>query len=184
VHFGAAGLRLGVAGLLEQALALHAEHHEGVCPVCGTPDLLDAGWRTRAERELSRLRGMAAAAQRTIASANEARRRARALILPVPPVLDQAEMLGLNAGAVLDARRRWRVPDPALWATTPQSSGRGRRASPAPRAASRARVPPRLQRDGLSNSGWRSRLNGWLARSGGSVAVVWDGRRGRRRCGR
>jgi len=26
-------------------------------------------------------------------------------------------------------------------------------------------------------------IAGWLARSGGLVAVVWDGRRGRRRCG-
>ena len=96
-----------LAELLEKALALHTEHQDADCPVCGTPGVLDMSWRTHTEQEVTRLRGQAEAAGQVIAIADEAHRRGLALISPVPPVFDQAEAVGLDAQAVVDAWRTW-----------------------------------------------------------------------------
>ena len=96
-----------LAGLLEQALALHTEHHDADCPVCGTPGVLDAAWRNDTEQELRRLQETAEAAEQAIGIANDARRRAIALLSPVPPILNQAETVGLDSAEVLDAWRAW-----------------------------------------------------------------------------
>ncbi|WP_182882680.1 AAA family ATPase [Microbispora sp. H10949] len=66
------------ADLLDLALSHHRRHPlDGACPVCATPDRIDSVWAEQAGREVGRLRGEAAAADR----AHAARRTAREALL-------------------------------------------------------------------------------------------------------
>lgn len=48
-----------LAGLLEAAVAFHADHHVVDCPVCGTTEMLGEAWAANAKSEVDRLRSQA-----------------------------------------------------------------------------------------------------------------------------
>lgn len=96
-----------LAGLLEQALTLHAGHGDGDCPVCGAGAALDGSWRHEAEQEFARLRGQAEAATEAERAAGQAVRAAELLHVSEPASLAHAAGLGLDAAPVHAAWSDW-----------------------------------------------------------------------------
>lgn len=94
-----------VAALLESALAFHASHGDGDCPVCGNASALTKTWRDATVREMERLRTLAAVSEQAHRAADTARRLARELLGAPPKVLSQLAGIGIAASA--DAQQRW-----------------------------------------------------------------------------
>jgi energy-coupling factor transporter ATP-binding protein EcfA2 len=83
----AAGRAMDLVGLLEAALQHQHAHGDGDCPVCGRPGALTPQWQATTQQHVSRLReeaSTAKAARDVVATAVE---QARALIQPMPAVL-------------------------------------------------------------------------------------------------
>lgn len=92
-----------IALLLEAALAFHAGHGDGDCPVCGTRTGLTESWAESSRKQVTRLRGIALESSDAHLKADEAVRKAREL-LPAPPRLlwQLPELEGL-----VTAREQW-----------------------------------------------------------------------------
>ena len=92
-----------LADLLDAALAHHASHGDGPCPVCGQ-GTLNADWEQRASEEIRRLREQA----KDVTDARERIRaavtRAWELIHPVPTALSGPRSAGLDTSL---AASRW-----------------------------------------------------------------------------
>ncbi len=101
-----AGRARQIADILQQSLDLHAAHGDQRCPVCGE-GTLDGAWRTQTEAEIARLRQDADAATRAHRSLQEARRQAHALFDPLPPDLQLASEVGVDAADLTTAWTRW-----------------------------------------------------------------------------
>lgn len=115
-----AGRAQQLASLLELSLTVHAAHGDGPCPVCGDGTLNDA-WRVQAEEEVLRLRKKAADARQARRILEEARLRARRLLVPPPETLDRADMVDIDPKPLRAAWSRWThvapaAPDDALMA--------------------------------------------------------------------
>jgi recombinational DNA repair ATPase RecF len=111
----AAGRARALAGLLTAALQHHAAHGDGDCPVCGRPGALTAQWQQATEGEVARLHQEASAAESAERSAADARRRATALLHPLPEVLLEATAIlpGIDTGPAREAWQRWTSPPEA-----------------------------------------------------------------------
>jgi len=95
-----------LADLLDAALAHHASHGDGPCPVCGQ-GTLDASWRSRTGEEIGRLRKRATEAIAARGRLGDALRRARELIQPVPSALTGAGPDGIDRSEAATAWRAW-----------------------------------------------------------------------------
>ena len=95
------------ARLLEEALALHAQHGVGDCPVCGRAGALTPAWQEAAAAEVTRLRAFAASAAQAERDAAAARDAARQLLTPPPPALASAGAAGLEPEPLAAAWERW-----------------------------------------------------------------------------
>ncbi|MXZ70762.1 MAG: AAA family ATPase [Acidobacteria bacterium] len=101
-----AGRASQLADILQQSLNLHAAHGDQPCPVC-RDGALDGAWRARTEAEVERLRQEADAALKAHRALQEARRRAHALFDPLPPDLQHADEVGVDAAGLTAAWTRW-----------------------------------------------------------------------------
>lgn len=95
-----------LAGLLQSALDHHSAHRETRCPVCGSEDRLGEPWRAHTVAEVERLRAAAAAAEAAHQQIRHAMQRARAVISPVPSLLGDNDVSGVDLTAV---RAAWRA---------------------------------------------------------------------------
>lgn len=93
-----AGRARELAGILEQALALHADHGTRDCPVCGQAGVLDGDWRKRTEAEVARLRDEASTAEVAHRRLNQGMQAARALLIPPPDALRRGAEVGVDGG--------------------------------------------------------------------------------------
>jgi hypothetical protein len=123
-----------VAGLLEAALAFHADHGDGLCPVCRT-GTLDAVWRAQATEALNQRNAEAAqaraAAQQRDAAFSDARGLWARTSLPTTEDLQTAEhAIGTAAPGLSTALAAWQSLAPG--------------ASTVPSAGARGHLPPRL----------------------------------------
>ncbi len=110
----AAGRARALAGLLTAALQHHTAHGDGDCPVCGRSGALTMEWRQATEDEVARLHREARAAESAERTATDARRRAAALLQPLPAVLIAATALpGIDTGPARAAWQRWTSPPDA-----------------------------------------------------------------------
>ena len=96
-----------LAGLLRDALALHAAHGDGDCPVCGRQGALDADWKAASEREVDRLIELAQEADEVASDGQEAMRRLAIVLTSGPAVIERAEEVGIDAAAVRAAWARY-----------------------------------------------------------------------------
>ncbi len=95
------------ARLLDDALALHATHGDGDCPVCGRTGALTAAWREEAEAEVRALRQQAADAEAAERAARDARQDGHALLARVPSILDRGPSAGVDTAPLAAAWTRW-----------------------------------------------------------------------------
>lgn len=103
-----AGRAAELASLLQSALTLTGKTDDTACPVCETPDVIDADWRERTAAEVTRLRESAKALQEAQRLQRELERGAQALcgappVWLVDPRLDEAV-----AGPAREAWKAWR----------------------------------------------------------------------------
>jgi energy-coupling factor transporter ATP-binding protein EcfA2 len=96
-----------LAALLDGALALHAAHGDGDCPVCGRAGALDAGWEAEARAQAAALQDEAAEADRAHATLATALRRAEELIDLPPPALGEPAPAGVDLGGVPRSWQHW-----------------------------------------------------------------------------
>lgn len=97
--------------LLKQAMALHSQHGDMVCPVCGQ-GALDAGWHDRVASELDRDNAELAKLRASRAELARVRDAARALVSQVPAL---AVPMGFDLATLPRAeaaRQRWlQIPE-------------------------------------------------------------------------
>ena len=106
-----AGQAGALAGLLTAALQHHDAHEDGDCPVCGRPGALTMQWRQATQKAVDKLHREAKAAESAERAAADARRRAAALLQPVPAVLLAGPPLpGVDTGPARAAWQRWAGP--------------------------------------------------------------------------
>jgi recombinational DNA repair ATPase RecF len=95
------------AALVESALAYHAAHGDGDCPVCGRKGALDAKW-SRGQREAgTRLREAAREADAVHQRADAARRLWESLVPLKPEALARAGEAGLDLAPLVTALSTW-----------------------------------------------------------------------------
>jgi recombinational DNA repair ATPase RecF len=101
--------------LLEQALALHSEHGDQDCPVCGV-GALDSSWRERVARQLEAEKSEFAAIRAARLRLTEGRQAAHAQVaVPVLPILDDLDLGSLaEAEAILKLWRQAPTSDVRL----------------------------------------------------------------------
>jgi hypothetical protein len=112
---GALTLALGTAAarsrdaaqLLELALAFHAAHGDGDCPVCGRERALDRAWGKRQRTAMARLREAAREADAAHERAEAARRRWEDLAILKGEALQRASEVGLDLGELVEALGVW-----------------------------------------------------------------------------
>ncbi len=97
-----AGRDLGVADLLARAVAFHADHGDGACPVCGE-GRLDTDWYESASREERELRARANAATSAERALAAARRTLDESIPRATPSLSGLSTLGMEVEGPLRA---------------------------------------------------------------------------------
>lgn len=95
-----------LADLLDAALAHHASHGDGPCPVCGQ-GTLDVGWEQRTADEIGHLRRRAANAITARDRLGAALARARELIQPVPAALSGTGPDGVDRSPAASAWHDW-----------------------------------------------------------------------------
>jgi energy-coupling factor transporter ATP-binding protein EcfA2 len=96
-----------LAALLEGALAFHASHGDGDCPVCGNAAALGTTWREAALREVERLRRAAAVSEDAHRAGGAARRQAHDLLTAPPKLLSQLAEIGIDGASAVETR--WRA---------------------------------------------------------------------------
>jgi uncharacterized Zn finger protein (UPF0148 family)/energy-coupling factor transporter ATP-binding protein EcfA2 len=101
-----AGRSAEVAALLQGALTLTAKTGDTACPVCDTPDVIDADWRARTEAEVTRLRESAKALQESQRLQRELERGAQAMCGAAPVWLADPR---LDEGVATPAREAWKA---------------------------------------------------------------------------
>lgn len=102
-----AGRSNEIAALLQGALTLTEKTGDTACPVCETPDVIDAEWRERTAAEVTRLRESAKALQEAQRLQRELERGAQALC-GAPPVWLADPRLDDVAGPAREAWTAWR----------------------------------------------------------------------------
>lgn len=95
------------AKLLEAALAFHAAHGDGDCPVCGRERALDRAWDKRQRTALARLREAARDADAAHARAEAARKRWEDLAVLKGEALQRASEVGLDLRELVEALGVW-----------------------------------------------------------------------------
>jgi recombinational DNA repair ATPase RecF len=95
------------AKLLEQAIAFHATHGDGDCPVCGHEHALDRAWGKRQRTAMARLREAAREAEDAHERAEAARRRWEELAILKGDALQRASEVGLDLRELVGALEVW-----------------------------------------------------------------------------
>jgi recombinational DNA repair ATPase RecF len=95
------------ARLLELALAFHAAHGDGDCPVCGKEGALDRAWDKRQKAAIGRLREAAQEAEAAHQQAEAARRRWEDLAVLKGEALQRAAEVGLDLSDLVQALEVW-----------------------------------------------------------------------------
>jgi len=95
------------ANILELALAFHATHGDGDCPVCGRERALDKAWGKRQRTEISRLREGAREAEAAHGRAEAARKRWEDLAILKAEALQRASEVGLDLRELVEALGVW-----------------------------------------------------------------------------
>jgi len=159
-----------VAHMLAAALEFHADHGDGLCPVCGR-GMLNREWRSGAEQSLARMRdaaGQALAASRRRA---EALTQARALLTGpgLPAVADLTAAAEALDPAADELRRALAVWQGAGQDSTPEQLAERLRAAH-PRLSEAAAAAREAALDWLRrrHDTWRepsADLQGWLTRA-------------------
>jgi uncharacterized Zn finger protein (UPF0148 family)/energy-coupling factor transporter ATP-binding protein EcfA2 len=104
-----AGRANDVATLLQGALALTEKTGDTACPVCETPDVIDADWRERTVAEVARLRESAKALQDAQRLQRELERNAQALCATAPTWLADDRLDAAVAGPAREAWKAWQA---------------------------------------------------------------------------
>jgi hypothetical protein len=152
------------ANLLEFALAFHAAHGDGDCPICGRERALDGAWGKRQRTALARLREGAREAEAAHERAEAARRRWEDLAILKGEALQRASEAGLDLSELVAALEVWvrarSIADLGDLANHVESaSGQLREAVLRLREAARARIERR-------EDAWRpvtGEVGNWLA---------------------
>jgi hypothetical protein len=137
-----AGRSAELAALLQAALTLADKTGDGACPVCETPDVIDADWRERTAAEVTRLRESAKALQEAQRLQRELERGAQAMC-GAPPVW------------LADPRLDSDVADPARCSSAPSPGSPRGPSARSPRARTSGNRSP-------ASSGRGSRQHGPL----------------------
>ena len=95
------------AKLLDLALAFHATHGDGDCPVCGRERALDRAWGKRQKTAVARLRETAREAEAADERAEAARRRWEDLAVLKTDALQRAGQVGLDLRELVAALEVW-----------------------------------------------------------------------------
>ncbi len=95
------------AQLLDQALAYHAAHGDGECPVCGRKGALDRAWAERGRTTTKQLHEAAREAEAADERAQAARRQWEGLAILKADALQRASEVGLDLGELVEALGRW-----------------------------------------------------------------------------
>jgi recombinational DNA repair ATPase RecF len=95
------------AKLLEMALAFHAAHGDGDCPVCGQKRALDKAWGKNGRSEIARLREAAQEAERAHERAEAARKQWEGLAVLKADALQRASDVGLDLSDLVGALGTW-----------------------------------------------------------------------------
>jgi recombinational DNA repair ATPase RecF len=103
----AAGRSRDAAQLLEAALAFHAAHGDGDCPVCGRAGALDRAWDKRQRAALVRLRESAREADAAHERADAARQSWEDLVVLKGEALKHAGDVGLDLRELVEALGTW-----------------------------------------------------------------------------
>jgi recombinational DNA repair ATPase RecF len=103
----AAGRSRDAAKLLEDALAFHAAHGDGDCPVCGKERALDRNWSKRQKTALARLRESAREVDAAHERAGAARRKWEELAALKGDALRRAGEVGLDLRELVAALEVW-----------------------------------------------------------------------------
>ena len=104
---GAAARSRDAAKLLEHALAYHAAHGDGDCPVCGNEGALDRSWGRKSQTALTRLRAAAKEADAAHERAEAARRSWEELAVLKGDALQRAAEVGLDLTELVEALGVW-----------------------------------------------------------------------------
>lgn len=99
-----------LARVLEQAVSYHGTHdaEDQICPVCGTADVLDAGWSIRTQAHVEELRRQSAALREARAAVLPARRAIGELFpANLPAIARTAAEQGTDVGGLPAAWDRW-----------------------------------------------------------------------------
>ncbi len=95
------------AQILELALAFHAAHGDGDCPVCGEKKALDRAWAKKQQGSVGKLRGAAVVADAAHERAASARRLWEGLVVLKPEPLQRAIEIGFDLTAFVAALGVW-----------------------------------------------------------------------------
>jgi predicted ATPase len=101
-----AGRARQLADLLERSLDVTKTSPSAACPVCDTPDVIDAAWRSRTRKAADALRAEAAEADDAQTKLDRARARALQFCVAPPPVLGAAIATGFPAD---QAQQAWKA---------------------------------------------------------------------------
>lgn len=163
------------AKILELALAFHATHGDGDCPVCGRERALDGAWGKRQRTAIARLREGAREAEAAHERAEAARRRWEDLAVLKGDALQRAGKVGLDLRELVAALEVWvqagSIADLGALATHVESASRGLR-----EAVLRLRDAARAQLERKEDA-WRpvtAEVAGWLAGAREAVGRAAD----------
>jgi recombinational DNA repair ATPase RecF len=95
------------AKLIELALAFHAAHGDGDCPVCGREGALDKSWGRKQQTALGRLRASAKEVDAAHERAEAARKRWEELAVLKGDALQRAAEVGLDLTELVEALGVW-----------------------------------------------------------------------------
>ena len=95
------------AAILDLALAYHAAHGDGDCPVCGREHALDRAWNTKRRAAVARLRKDAREAEAIHQRVEAARRSWQELAPLKPDALQRAGEVGLDLSELVAALGVW-----------------------------------------------------------------------------
>jgi recombinational DNA repair ATPase RecF len=95
------------AKLLELALAYHAAHGDGDCPICGSEGALDRAWGKKQQAAMTRLRAAAKEADAAHARAEAAGRLWEDLAALKGEALQRAAEVGLDLAELVEALGVW-----------------------------------------------------------------------------
>ncbi len=95
------------AQLLDQALAYHAAHGDGDCPVCERKGALSKAWSEKGRATAKRLHEAAREAEAVHERAEAARRQWEGLAVLKPEALQRAGEVGLDLGELVGALGEW-----------------------------------------------------------------------------